>query len=546
MNWPVCDQVMPWDKVDRTREPWEIARDYLEMRAKKQFEIVTFRDLLEKTEDTAASDWWEKIVPGYGSGLWCPAYYSIQTWAGLPNSVVVFHGPTHCVSAARFFQISYGGGGGGSYYWGGPFCFVPSTEMNERDAILGAPEKLKKAILEIDAVAKPEIIIVAPACAPSMIGEPMEEVIEDVRGQIQSEIIFVDAPGFKCIDEGDMIRLVTSKYCTDLMEEPKTKDKGAVNAVGDWRTSAWEERYGVKCNFPTAYDELNRILKRMGLKLKTVLPQAPLADIRRAPEAEFNVCTCPMFAYPICEEMKAKFGVPYSNHVYPLGIEATRNYIMAIADFFGKQNEAEALLREEFGKLQPLWDEARRKIAGKVALMDSSIAMTSVNRQMGYARMLIELGIEDVIFFNIAPSEVLGRREGVEYYLSQTINGVPYNPKFLWWPAPHAIKLSPVEVMEFLGLKPQDVLYLYGDLGWYAKAPDIDPANTAQVQSGIHWRRRRNVCSRSIFFSGIRGLLRDIINAVNTSSRGRNFTLYGRVIGEWAIGDGAAGAAERG
>src|SRR3990172_12186184 len=455
--------LMPWDRIDRSLESWQIAKEILERRKAGQFEIITFKDMLEKTEDTSASEWWEKAVPGSGSGLWCPVYYGLQLCSGVSNSVVLLHGPQHCVTASRHFQIPYGGGAGGSFYWGHPFGFLPSTNMSERDAILGAPEKLKRAILEVDPAYRPEIIFVVPACAPGMIGEPIEEVIEDVRSEVQAEVVFIDSPGFKCIDEGDMIRLVTAEYWTRLMEEPKEKDKGSVNLVGDYRTSAWGEKHGIKPNFPTTADEFNGILKAMGLKLKTCLPQTSLEDIRRAPEAEFNAVTCPMFGYPIVEEMKEKFGIPYSRHVFPIGLEAARNYIMAIAEHFGKEKEAEAYLATETAKIMPMWEEAKKLLKGKVALMDSAISMTSVNRQLGYGRMLKELGIEDMIFFNIAPSELLGRREGVEYFLSQTVNGEPYNPKYLWWPAPHTLRLTPIEVMRFMGLEPSQVIHLYGD-----------------------------------------------------------------------------------
>lgn len=89
--------------------------------------------------------------------------------------------------------------------------------------------------------------------------------------------------------------------------------------------------------------------------------------------------------------------------------------------------------------------------------------------------------------------------------------------------------------MEFLGLKPRDVIWLYGDFSWFAKAPVIDASNMAQVQSAIHFRRRRNVCQRSIFFSGTKGLLRDIINAINTAKREGKWTLFSRILGDWPI-----------
>jgi nitrogenase molybdenum-iron protein alpha/beta subunit len=527
----------PWDKVDRNLETWEIARDFLEMRKNKQFELVSFKDIIEKCADTAAAEWWEKVQPGYGSGLWCPIYYAISVAGGVRDAVVVIHGAQSCVTAVRHFFALYGGGGGGNYYWGSPFTFAVSTDLNERDNILGAPEKLKKTLLEVDEIHKPEVIFVAPTCGPGMIGEPIEEVIEDVKGDLKhaKECVYLDLPGFKAIDEGDMMRETATGYWTELMHEPKKKVKGGVNVIGDYRGTSWEEKDCFKTNFPTTFDEIGGILKALDLKLHVTVPQSSLEDIRRAPEAEFNIVNCPMLAYPICEEMEEKFGIPWSPHVYPLGKEGITSFIMAFAKHFGKEKQAQALIDEKWKEIEPLWEKAKELIKGKTVLMDSAISMTSVNRQLGYARMLQEMGAKDIVFFNIMPSEILGRREGVEYYLTTTAAGEPFNPQFLWWPAPHAIKLSPIEVADFLGLKDDEILHLYGDLGWYTKAPRWDASNIAQVQSSIHFRRRRNVCQRSIFFSGTRGLLVDIINAIEGTKRKGHWTLYSRILGKWPV-----------
>lgn len=536
----MSEKIMPWDRIDRSRENWEIAKDYLIMKSERKFELVHFKDIIEKCADTSATEWWDKVIPGYGSGLWCPIYYAITVAGGVRNSVLVIHGAQSCVTAVRHFFVLYVGGGG-NYYWGNPFTFVTTTDLNERDNILGAPEKLKKTLMEVDELHKPEVIFVAPTCGPGMIGEPIEEIIDDVKPELKyaEEVVYLDLPGFKAIDEGDMMRLVTGEYWTALMPEPKQKIKGAINVIGDYRGTYISEREGFKPNFPSTYDEINSILKALGLKLHVIVPQSSLADIRRAPEAEFNIVNCPMLAYPICEEMEKKFGIPWSPHVYPLGREGITNYIMAFAKHFGKEKEAQKYIDEQWEKegIEPLWQEAKKLVKDKTVLMDSAISMTSVNRQMGYARMLQELGVdpEKIIFFNIGPSEILGRREGVEYFMSTSVAGKPFNPKFLWWPAPHAIKLSPIEVADWLGVKDSEILHLYGDLGWYTKAPRWDASNIAQVQSSIHFRRRRNVCQRSIFFSGTKALLRDTILAIKGAKREGKWSLYSRILGKWPV-----------
>jgi hypothetical protein len=271
--------------------------------------------------------------------------------------------------------------------------------------------------------------------------------------------------------------------------------------------------------------------------VKTILPTAPVSEIETAPEAEFNAVICPAWGFPICHDMYKKFGIPYSMHAMPVGIENCTRWVMGIANHFGKQDEAKKLLDEEIGKIKPMWEEARKLVKGKIALIDSAVSHTSVNRQLAYASLLQELGVEDSIYFNVAMAEIIGKREMAGYFVNLEVGGKRLNPKYLFWPDPYNVKLNPIDVMEYLGLKPQDVVYVYGDFCWYAKAPHIDASNTAQVNTGIHWRRHRGVNTRSILFTGTRGLLRDIIYAVKGSRSARNgkYTLFARVAGNWDI-----------
>jgi nitrogenase molybdenum-iron protein alpha/beta subunit len=222
-------------------------------------------------------------------------------------------------------------------------------------------------------------------------------------------------------------------------------------------------------------------------------------------------------------------------HAMPIGIDNCTKWVMAIANYFGKQKEAQKLLDEEISRIKPTWEEASKLVKGKVAFLDSAVSHTSINRQLAYASLLQELGIKDIIYFNVAMREIVGKREMAGYFVNLKVAGKLLNVKYLYWPDPYNIKLSPVEVMDALGLKPEDIIYVYGDFCWYAKAPYIDVANMAQVNTGIHWRRHRNCSTRSILFTGTLGLLRDIINAVKGSHRLKRYSLFARVSGDWEV-----------
>jgi nitrogenase molybdenum-iron protein alpha/beta subunit len=520
---------MPWEKIPKEKEDWELAVEFLKMRKEKKFELIPVKELVDKLPDPEATDFWEKTNPGFG-GLWCAFYFASVAGASIPNSVVVYHGPQHCGTAARTFFVQYVN----NLYWGTPFRFIVSTNLTEKDTILGAPEKLKDTILKVDQDYKPDLIITAMGCAPGVTGEPVEDIIEEVKPQIKARIVYINSPGLITPDEGTMINICTRDVWSRLMKDPEKKEPLSVNIVGEYR-EVWTERWGVQGNFPSTYNEADRIIKALGLKIKSILPTAPVDEIEHAPEAEFNAVICPAWGFPICQDMYKKWKIPYSMHAMPIGMENITRWVTAIAKHFKKEKQAQKLLNEEFSKIKPLWNEARKLCQGKTAFLDSAVSHTSINRQLAYASLLQELGVKEIVYFNVAMAEIVGKREMAGYFVNLEVGGKRLNPKYLYWQDPYNIKLSPIEVMEYMGLGPQDIIYIYGDFAWYAKAPYIDASNMAQVNTGIHWRRHRGCCTRSIFFTGTHGLLQDIVQAIKGSRRHGKYTLFARVAGEWPI-----------
>ena len=95
--------------------------------------------------------------------------------------------------------------------------------------------------------------------------------------------------------------------------------------------------------------EITRLLDAIGVDVNVVAPlEARCEDLRRLPEADFNVCLYPEIARTLCRWLEKTFGQPTVTTV-PLGVEATRAFVREVAALAGL--EVEDFLANECGRL---------------------------------------------------------------------------------------------------------------------------------------------------------------------------------------------------
>ena len=91
--------------------------------------------------------------------------------------------------------------------------------------------------------------------------------------------------------------------------------------------------------------EITRLLTQMGIDVNVVAPLgATVEDIRRLPDADFNVDLYPEVARTTVNWMQRVFGIPHTR-VVPMGLGATRDFIREVAQLAGV--DAEVVLASE-------------------------------------------------------------------------------------------------------------------------------------------------------------------------------------------------------
>jgi light-independent protochlorophyllide reductase subunit B len=94
--------------------------------------------------------------------------------------------------------------------------------------------------------------------------------------------------------------------------------------------------------------EMQRLLQQLGIEVNAVVPlDATPDDIRRLPDADFNVDLYPEVSRTTCSWLQRAFGLPHTKTV-PMGVGATREFIAEVAQLAGV-DPAPVLAREQRG-----------------------------------------------------------------------------------------------------------------------------------------------------------------------------------------------------
>jgi len=91
--------------------------------------------------------------------------------------------------------------------------------------------------------------------------------------------------------------------------------------------------------------EVDRLLAQLGIELNAIVPLgATIDDIRRLPDADFNVDLYPEVSRPTAQWLQKSFGMPFTRTV-PMGVNATRRFVTEAADL--ADVDAAPVLRDE-------------------------------------------------------------------------------------------------------------------------------------------------------------------------------------------------------
>lgn len=285
----------------------------------------------------------------------------------IADAIHVVHGPIGC--AAYTWDIR-GALSSGPQLHRNSF----STDLREKDVIYGGGEKLYRSLTELIAYYRPKAAFVYSTCIVGLIGDDVEAICRRVSAERGIPVIPVDSPGFAGTKKDGY-----KAACESLL---RLMDwRGEPGGAGNEPRGAEPKREGVRrpgasinilgdFNIAGEIWIIKEYFRKIGIEVVSCITgDGRVEEIRRAPTAGLNLVQCSGSMTHLAKSLEERYGTPFMRVSY-FGIEDMAESLYKAARFFNDETlmaNAQALVREELGRILPELQRLREGLVGKRA-----------------------------------------------------------------------------------------------------------------------------------------------------------------------------------
>ncbi len=342
---------------------------------------------------------------GFSQAGICQLLPTLGMLLTLPETSVVVHGAIGCGSTGfgtnvsmKLHHILRGNPNAKDGIW-------VSTNLDEADVVHGGEGRLEETILEVNRRFAPKSIIVIQSCAPSIIGDDLEGVIEKVRAQIDTPLLYSHCEGFKTKIWATGYDVAFHAMVHGFIERdkegrPPRKDgrkpgeRPVVNVINLASVGRPDEQ------------EMERLLNAIGIDVIIGPNFCTREKIRSMTQSDLTISVCPTHDDYFVDYLHTEYGIPFVLKDMPIGLGNTRNWLIDIACHFGLEKEAGTLIEKEEAQARKAVERFLPILKGKKVFLSA-----------GEFRALVTAGL-----FQELGLEVVGLRSyhhddfGTEYY----------------------------------------------------------------------------------------------------------------------------------
>jgi nitrogenase molybdenum-cofactor synthesis protein NifE len=246
---------------------------------------------------------------------------ALATVSGIDRSVVVIHGPEGC--STGFSPAKTGSG-----------AIWASTQLDERDTIMGADEKLRSATAALFHRHKPDAIIIVATPSVAINNDDIQSVVDDLSLELGIPIVPVFVSGFSSkagISGNDSAFHALFKFLGGTSTAQPSPFLNLISAG----------------NLPDDVQEIKRLIGKLGISFQLLPDTAGPAVFSRAHQATATIGVDYDIADYAGRWLSDESSIPYLSSPLPVGLAATREWLMTIAEAFGKTGVAKDIHSEE-------------------------------------------------------------------------------------------------------------------------------------------------------------------------------------------------------
>jgi light-independent protochlorophyllide reductase subunit B len=224
---------------------------------------------------------------------------------------------------------------------------VTYTTFQARDLGGDTANLVKAAISDAYERFLPQALLVGESCTAELIQDQPGSL---ARGMgIPVPVIPLELPSYSKKENwgaAETLYHLTRALLADRIPAPGSKrparqgERPSANIIGP-------TKLGFRCRDDVV--EISRLLGQLGIDVNAVIPLgASPDDIKRIPEADFNIDLYPEISRTTSSWLQRTFGMPHTT-VIPMGVKATREFVAEVAKLAGV-DPAPVLAREHGGE----------------------------------------------------------------------------------------------------------------------------------------------------------------------------------------------------
>ena len=303
----------------------------------------------------------------------CLSACGLSQLSGIRDVAVIHHGPAGCsTTGTQSYRVTKQvakkrGIVNHTVYIG--------TDMDEKDTIFGAGEKLADIVRTTYERYHPKAIFVANSCAAGVIGEDIDSIVDELKEEIPVPIAAVHCEGFKSRIWATGFDISDHAVLTSIVQQPKRK-RNTIN---------------FKNFYESARPEITKIFAEFGVEPVFLYANATVEALSHLSEALATVCICGTLGNYLGNALEQKYGVPYVRTINPLGITGFETWLRAIGRAIHKENDVEAYIARERAIYLPQIEEVKKELKGIRCVLGRGPGYT-----FEVSRVLFELGMEVV------------------------------------------------------------------------------------------------------------------------------------------------------
>lgn len=292
--------------------------------------------------------------------------------SNITDAVVVNHAPVGCAADAVAANVNFKSGARvrGLEYSN---IRVISSNVEERDTVFGGVERLRDTILQAYARYQPQAIFVTASCVSGIIGEDLQSVLNDLKGELDIPLVPAFCEGFKSKVWASGFDAAFHAVLHGIVEPPRQKSN-KVNFV-NFRGSARKE--------------IINTFSKLGVEPVFLLQYSTVEELRRLSEARATVSICGTLGSYLGNALEQHYGVPYVKTEQPHGLTGYKNWLRSLGTLLQAETAVEEHLAAEEARIAPELEEIRARLKGKTAVVGMGPSFGH-----NYTRVLRELGVE--------------------------------------------------------------------------------------------------------------------------------------------------------